>query len=47
VQGVTDVFHTAAEVLQQGQGVCQDMAHVFLAAAAHAAFRRVTSAATC
>ena len=31
VQGVTDVFHTAAEVLQQGQGVCQDMAHVFLA----------------
>ncbi|MBI2744658.1 MAG: transglutaminase family protein [Burkholderiales bacterium] len=31
VQGVTDVFHTAAEVLRQGQGVCQDMAHVFLA----------------
>jgi len=31
VQGVTDVFHTAAEVLQQGQGVCQDMAHLFLA----------------
>lgn len=31
VQGVTDVDHTAAEVLQQGQGVCQDMAHVFLA----------------
>ncbi|HBH39964.1 MAG TPA: transglutaminase [Curvibacter sp.] len=31
VQGVTDVSHTAAEVLRQGQGVCQDMAHVFLA----------------
>lgn len=31
VQGVTDVGHTAAEVLRQGQGVCQDMAHVFLA----------------
>lgn len=31
VQGVTDVHNTAAEVLQQGQGVCQDMAHVFLA----------------
>jgi transglutaminase-like putative cysteine protease len=31
VQGVTDVDHTAAEVLQLGQGVCQDMAHVFLA----------------
>ena len=31
VQGVTDVSHSAAEVLQQGQGVCQDMVHVFLA----------------
>ena len=31
VQGVTDVHHTAAEALQQGQGVCQDMAHIFLA----------------
>jgi transglutaminase-like putative cysteine protease len=31
VQGVTDVHATAAEVLEQGQGVCQDMAHVFLA----------------
>lgn len=31
VQGVTDVHHTAAEVLRQGQGVCQDLAHVFLA----------------
>ncbi len=31
VQGVTDVSHTAAEVLHQGQGVCQDMTHVFLA----------------
>ena len=31
VQGVTDVSHTAAEVMHQGQGVCQDMTHVFLA----------------
>jgi transglutaminase-like putative cysteine protease len=31
VQGVTDVHATAAEALEQGQGVCQDMAHVFLA----------------
>jgi transglutaminase-like putative cysteine protease len=31
VQGVTDVHATAAEVLEQRQGVCQDMAHVFLA----------------
>ncbi len=31
VQGVSDVCHTASEVLRQGQGVCQDMAHVFLA----------------
>ncbi|HVB49805.1 MAG TPA: transglutaminase family protein [Burkholderiales bacterium] len=31
VQGVTDVHATAAEALEQRQGVCQDMAHVFLA----------------
>ncbi len=31
VQGVTDVHATAAEVLEQRQGVCQDMTHVFLA----------------
>lgn len=31
VQGVTDVHATAAEVLAQRQGVCQDMAHVFIA----------------
>lgn len=31
VQGSTDVHATAQEALEQGQGVCQDMAHVFLA----------------
>lgn len=31
VQGVTDVRVTAAEVLALGQGVCQDMTHLFLA----------------
>lgn len=30
-QGVTDVTATAAEVVAHRQGVCQDMAHVFLA----------------
>lgn len=31
VQGVTTVAHTATDVFAKGQGVCQDMAHVFLA----------------
>lgn len=31
VQGVTDVTVTAPEALKLGQGVCQDMTHVFLA----------------
>jgi transglutaminase-like putative cysteine protease len=31
VQGSTDVHATAQEALEQGKGVCQDMAHVFLA----------------
>lgn len=31
VQGVTDVSVTAAEVLRLGQGVCQDMTHLYLA----------------
>lgn len=31
VQGVTDVHDTAAEVLEHRRGVCQDLAHVFLA----------------
>jgi transglutaminase-like putative cysteine protease len=31
VQGVTDVTVTAPEVLKLGQGVCQDMTHLFLA----------------
>lgn len=31
VQGVTTVANTAADVMAKGQGVCQDMAHVFLA----------------
>lgn len=31
VRGVTDVSMTATQVLQLGQGVCQDMTHVFLA----------------
>lgn len=32
VLGTTDVHATAAEALAQGSGVCQDLAHVFLAA---------------
>jgi len=32
VLGTTDVHATAAEALAKGAGVCQDMAHVFLAA---------------
>ena len=32
VKGATDVTATAAEALAQGAGVCQDMAHVFIAA---------------
>jgi transglutaminase-like putative cysteine protease len=32
VLGTTDVRATAAEALAQGSGVCQDLAHVFLAA---------------
>ena len=31
VQGVTDVTVTAPEALKLGQGVCQDMTHLFLA----------------
>jgi len=31
VPGATDVHATAGEALKQGEGVCQDMAHVFLA----------------
>jgi transglutaminase-like putative cysteine protease len=31
VQGVTEVHDTAAEVLAHRRGVCQDLAHVFLA----------------
>lgn len=31
VQGVTDVTVTASEVLRLGQGVCQDMTHLYLA----------------
>jgi transglutaminase-like putative cysteine protease len=31
-KGATDVTATAAEALAQGKGVCQDMAHVFIAA---------------
>jgi len=31
--GGSDVTSTAAEILEAGQGVCQDMAHLFLAAA--------------
>jgi transglutaminase-like putative cysteine protease len=31
VPGATDVHATAQEALEQGEGVCQDMAHVFLA----------------
>ncbi len=34
-KGTTDVASTAAEALQAGQGVCQDQAHVFTAAARH------------
>lgn len=32
VQGVTEVHHSAAETLAAGSGVCQDMAHIFVAA---------------
>ena len=32
IKGATDVTATAAEALAQGSGVCQDMAHVFIAA---------------
>ena len=32
VKGATDVTATAAAALAQGSGVCQDMAHVFIAA---------------
>lgn len=32
VQGVTEVHHSAAEALAAGSGVCQDMAHIFVAA---------------
>ena len=32
VQGVTEVNNTAAETLAAGSGVCQDMAHIFVAA---------------
>jgi transglutaminase-like putative cysteine protease len=32
VPGATDVHATAGEALEQGEGVCQDMSHVFLAA---------------
>ena len=32
VKGATEVTATAAEALAQGSGVCQDMAHVFIAA---------------
>lgn len=31
--GATEAHHTAAEVLERGQGVCQDMAHVLISAA--------------
>lgn len=31
VPGATDVHATAHEALEQGEGVCQDMSHVFLA----------------
>jgi transglutaminase-like putative cysteine protease len=31
VPGATDVHATAGEALEQGEGVCQDMSHVFLA----------------
>jgi len=31
VPGATDVHATAGEALKQGEGVCQDMSHVFLA----------------
>jgi transglutaminase-like putative cysteine protease len=31
--GVTTATHTAAEAFAQGQGVCQDQAHIFIAAA--------------
>lgn len=32
VQGVTEVTHSAAQALVEGSGVCQDMAHIFVAA---------------
>ena len=34
--GVTDTHMPAAEVLTAGEGVCQDHAHIFIAAARHA-----------
>ena len=33
VPGSTNIYTTAAEAFQQGQGVCQDFAHIFLALA--------------
>jgi len=35
--GVTDPRTSAADALQSGRGVCQDHAHIFIAAARHAA----------
>jgi transglutaminase-like putative cysteine protease len=43
--GATTAHTTAAEALAEGKGVCQDHAHVFIAAAR--SLRRATSAAMC
>ena len=45
--GATTVSTSVDEVLHQKRGVCQDFAHLMLAACAATAWRRATSRGTC